>query len=217
MARTLSIKKKEVLNACSERTYYNVMGGMLCYGFLVNMIAVLTCQSFVESISPVMFTIMYCISAIVGALMVNLTNSPVLSFVGYNLIVVPIGLLLSVCLPYYPKELIAASFFLTLVITIGMMVVSNMKPNFFRGIGAGLFVALLFVCIGELILLVLGVHLGWIDFLVVGIFALFIGYDWVRAGDRAKSITAAIDSAANLYLDIINIFTRILSILSKED
>ena len=54
------------------------------------------------------------------------------------------------------------------------------------------------------------------EYVFVGIFSLYIGYDWARANTCARTVDNAIDLAANLYLDIINLFLRILEIMGKR-
>ena len=54
------------------------------------------------------------------------------------------------------------------------------------------------------------------DFLVAALFSLYIGYDWARANQCQKTLDNAVDLATSLYLDIINLFVRILSILSRN-
>ena len=51
---------------------------------------------------------------------------------------------------------------------------------------------------------------------MVVIFSGYIGYDWARANMIPKTLDNAIDSAASLYIDIINLFIRILQILSRR-
>ena len=46
--------------------------------------------------------------------------------------------------------------------------------------------------------------------------ALYIGYDWVRANSVQRTTTNAIAAASALYLDIINIFLRLLRILARS-
>ena len=69
----------------------------------------------------------------------------------------------------------------------------------------------------EIVALLLGFAVGWIDFIVVGIFTLYVGFDWSRAQAYPKTIDNAVDSAIDIYMDIINLFVRILSILSRHD
>ena len=51
------------------------------------------------------------------------------------------------------------------------------------------------------------------------VFSLYIGYDFLKAQELDYTIDNAIDSAVSIYLDIINLFLRILRILgnSRDD
>ena len=53
------------------------------------------------------------------------------------------------------------------------------------------------------------------DTLIVTIFSLYIGYDWSRACSYEPTLDNAIDSACDLYLDIINVFLALLRILNR--
>jgi len=62
----------------------------------------------------------------------------------------------------------------------------------------------------------LHIHHGIIDWIVVLIFCGYIGYDWGRANNIPRTVDNAVDSAAELYMDIINLFLRILRILGRR-
>ena len=55
-----------------------------------------------------------------------------------------------------------------------------------------------------------------IDYAVVALFSLYIGYDWYCSQRYAATPYNAISCATDLYLDIINIFVRLLAILGKK-
>ena len=55
-----------------------------------------------------------------------------------------------------------------------------------------------------------------VDGLFVLIFSGYIGYDWARANRLPKTLDNAIDSAAALYLDIINLFLRLLRLMRRR-
>jgi FtsH-binding integral membrane protein len=55
-----------------------------------------------------------------------------------------------------------------------------------------------------------------LDGLFVLIFSGYIGYDWARANQLPKTLDNAIDASAALYLDIVNLFLRILRLLSRR-
>jgi len=78
-------------------------------------------------------------------------------------------------------------------------------------------ITLLITIVVEIVMMFLGANLGIIDYIVVLIFCGYIGYDWARANACAKTVDNAVDMAAELYVDIINLFIRILSILARSN
>jgi len=58
--------------------------------------------------------------------------------------------------------------------------------------------------------------MGIIDYISAGIFSLYIGYDMHRAHSIPKTLDNAIDVSLSLYLDIINLFLNLLSILQSD-
>ena len=55
------------------------------------------------------------------------------------------------------------------------------------------------------------------DWIVAGLFSLYIGYDIYRSQQYPKTVDNAIDSALDIYMDLANLFIRLLSILAKRD
>ncbi|HHK8610700.1 TPA: Bax inhibitor-1 family protein, partial [Vibrio parahaemolyticus] len=98
-----------------------------------------------------------------------------------------------------------------------MMLLGTIFPAFFQRIAGVLTIALVVVLVVELFqIFVLGIHQEWIDWAVVILFCGYIGYDWGRANQIPKTIDNAVDSAAALYMDIINLFLRILRIMGRK-
>ena len=58
---------------------------------------------------------------------------------------------------------------------------------------------------------------GIIDYIAAGIFSLYIGYDMFRATEATRSVGSALKISVSLYLDIINLFTSLLSILGNDN
>jgi FtsH-binding integral membrane protein len=54
------------------------------------------------------------------------------------------------------------------------------------------------------------------DWLVVCLFSCYIGFDISFAKNRPRTLDNAIDSACGLYLDIVNLFLRILMIIARN-
>ena len=167
----------------AHSTYNMIIGGTLAWGFLVNCFMVAFCADSVIKIasSGPMFYILYFALVLIGSLMVNGSDSPVVSFIGYNLIVVPIGMVLTVVLTAFSiagcQDLVATAFGITTIVTIGMMMLSAAFPQFFLSIGRTLGITLLLTIVVELVMFFIGASLGIIDYVVVLIFCGYIGYD----------------------------------------
>ncbi|MCM1173379.1 MAG: Bax inhibitor-1 family protein [Clostridium sp.] len=221
------VRERSLLNEgdveISERTYNLVIGGVLLYGFLVNcfMVAFLSdaAFNFVYN-NTLMFYISYFVMCIAGGLMVHRSSNPVISFIGYNFYVIPLGLIISASLQLLSyagaTDIVVTAFGITAIVTIAMMVASTLFPSFFLSMGRTLFVTLAITVILELILALAGASLGIIDYVVVLIFCGYIGYDWARANTMVRTLDNAIDSAAELYVDIVVLFMRLLRILARS-
>ncbi len=202
----------------SAGAYHLAIGGLLLYGFAVNALLCLLFPNlalYVTGGGMLVFLLGYLVCV---ALSVMLSSSPnaVVNFIGYNLLVVPIGLLLSISVSGLSMQTIQSALLGTGVFVILMIGASVVRPEFFLSLGWTLGISLIVTVIAELVLLLLGFATGWIDYLVVAIFSLYLGFDWARASSYAPTARNAILSATQIYLDIINIFVRLLSILSRR-
>ena len=200
----------------TESAYNGLIGLVLFYGFGVNWWIV---SSFSPDAIPILPLIIgYFISAIAGIWIAYGSDNPWVSFIGYNLVVVPVGFVLNVGLQNYSQDIIINAVMVTAMVTGVMMVMGVMFPAFFRSIEGALFWSLVAAIVAELFLIfVLGRDLGLRDWIVAAIFCGYIGLDWGRAQAIAKTPDNAVDSVVALYLDIINLFIRILSIMGKSD
>lgn len=207
--------RTQVEDSISPRAYNTILGATILYGFLVNALMVLFAGPLVANLNPIAFLIGYFVCVIAGAILANKSSKPALSFLGYNLIVVPIGVLLTIVLPDYDAGNILLAVLLTGIITVIMILLSMAFPDFFSKLGRTLFFSLLICLFVELIAILFGYRGDLFSLLFVGIFSLYIGYDWYRAQAYSKTVDNAIDSAIDLYLDIINIFLDILDLLDN--
>ena len=90
-------------------------------------------------------------------------------------------------------------------------------PKFFQrvyGIGFGILLATILV---EIVLMFMGVSQTITDLIVIVVFAGFIGYDTYVATTVPPTLPNAVLMASNLFVDIINVFLRILNILGRRD
>jgi FtsH-binding integral membrane protein len=202
----------------SSSTYNLVIGLTLLWGFAINWLMVqhITVES-ISSINPIVFFIAYFASCFFGMYLFKKSNTPLVSFVGYNFVVVPFGLIINLVVSQYNPDVVLEAIRITGMVTFVMMLLGSMYPAFFKKIAGGLTIALLCVIVVELIeVFIFKTHHGILDWIVVIIFCGYIGYDWARANAIPKTYDNAIDSAASLYMDIINLFLRILRILGRK-
>ena len=203
--------------------YNLILGGVLFWGFLANALICFFTRSVIAEWNPIPILVGYLVFALVGVLMTR-SRSAVVSFIGYNLVVLPLGFMLSLFLVGYEPYLITSVFLMTAAVTLTMMLLSLVFPRLFLSMGRALGITLLIVIVFQLIFtfvaLATGVfndsHFLLIDWVVVVVFSLYIGYDWAIAQKRYRTVDAAVDSACALYLDIINLFIRLLRIMGRS-
>jgi FtsH-binding integral membrane protein len=202
----------------SAAAYNFAIGLTLCWGFAMNWLMVTNIDSqSIADVNPWIFFIGYFASCFFGMYLFNKSSNPLVSFIGYNFVVIPFGLIINLVVSGYDASIVSEAIRITGLVTIGMMCLGSMFPAFFKKISGALSIALLLVIVVELIeIFVFGIHHGILDWIVVLIFCGYIGYDWGRANQIPKTLDNAIDSAAALYMDIINLFLRILRILGRK-
>lgn len=201
-----------------ETTYNLAIGGLLLYGFVVNALICFFFQDFAYYVSGsglLVFLVAY-IACVVLSVVLSSSPNALVNFIGYNLLVLPIGLLLSLSIAGLSMQTIQSALLGTGVFVVLMIAASYVRPDFFLSMGSTLGISLIVTVIAELVLLLLGFATGWIDYLVVAIFSLYLGFDWARANSCAPTARNAVLSATQIYLDIINIFVRLLSIISRR-
>ena len=128
------------------------------------------------------------------------------------MICLPSGLALAVILRDYNAFNINAALGATVIVTSVMMLLATICPFIFEGMGKVLLISLIVGLIFNFF-----ISTTWLDWIFVVIFSLYVGYDWVMAQEDKPTFGNAIKHAANLYLDIINLFLRLLSVKGKDD
>lgn len=202
----------------SASLYNAIIGVTLLIGFGINyaMVKYIPAEA-IASINPWLFFIGYFVCCMAGVALFSKSDNPAISFLGYLLVVTPFGLIINLVVSRYSAEVVGNAIQSTAVITGIMMILGTMYPAFFRSIARGLFIALICTIIVEVVMVfVFGTHHTIIDWIVVLIFCGYIGYDWGRANSIPRTVDNAIDSAAALYMDIINLFLRLVRILGRR-
>ena len=205
----------------SERAFNLIIGAMLLWGFFLNYVTVAAfgrqVMAMVYGMNPAVFLIGYFVLVLAGNALV-VKGGPALSFVGYTMIAAPIGILVCMSVQGIPVDTVKSAVLITAVVTLSFMIAGTLFPGFFLRLGRVLFFSLLFTIVGGLVSMLLFRGRGYMlyEWLGAGIFSLYIGYDWARANTCARTVDNAIDLSASLYLDIINLFLRILRILNSR-
>jgi len=202
----------------SDAQYNLAIGAVLLWGFFINWILVKSVDpQYLYSINPIVFILLYFASAMYGIRLFSKSDDPVKSFIGYNFVVVPFGLIVNMVVSQYSPEIVSEAIQITGGVTLIMMILGAAYPAFFQRISGALTGALIAVIVVEMFqIFILGIHSNWLDWAVAAIFCGYIGYDWGRANQIPKTLDNAVDSAAALYMDIINLFLRILRIVGRR-
>lgn len=203
----------------SRRTYQIIIGLVVSWGLLVNtlMVGMIDAES-VQSINPWVFFIGYFVCAVAGVFIYNSSDDPLISFIGYNLVVVPFGFIVVLAVDRVTPDVVANAAVMTMIIVALMTTLATMYPKTFSGMGRALFWSLICLIIGELIaVLIFGYSGNIFHYLVVGLFSMYIGYDWAIANEKDATLDNAVDSAADIYMDIIILFVRLLEIFASGD
>lgn len=205
----------------SERAFNLIIGGMLLWGFLLNYLTVALfgpqVVAMVRGMNPLVFIAIYFVLVLAGNGMV-VAGGPGLSFAGYTLIAAPIGIVVCMSLQGVSPDVVKSAVLITAIVTLSFMIAATIFPGFFLRLGRVLFFSLLFMLVGALISLLFfrGRSYMMYVWLGAGVFSLYIGYDWARANTCARTVNNAIDLSASLYLDIINLFLRVVEILNRH-
>ena len=201
----------------TERTYNLTIGLTLLWGVLINVVMATFFTYQILSMNYLLVVVLYFAGTLGCSILVHKSSSPAMSFAGFTGMAISMGLLLTFYVTAFTGHSVAYAFIATALITVIMVLLSMLYPEFFRNLGRTLFVSLIGCILIELIgSLVLGLPMTIIDYAVALIFCGYIGLDWHRAQQFPKTMDNAVDSAADIYLDVVNLFVRILSITGQR-
>lgn len=206
----------------STRSYNLVLTSLLAYGLLLNAVIVYyfayPLMNALQGVSPWVLLLGYLVPTLLGIFMAAKSSNPMVSFIGYNLVVLPIGIMLALIIPGVPADIVVKAMALTGMVTVTMTLLSLIAPQVFMGLGRTLLIALVVGIIAELVAtFLLGYRGQLFDWFFVLLFSGYIGYDVAKSQAYPKTLDNAVDSALDIYLDVINLFIRLLRILGSRD
>ena len=140
-----------------------------------------------------------------------------MALAGYAMVVVSMGFTTGLILPFYDLPSIANAFVGTAIIAAVFTLAGGLWPQFFARIQGVLTVSLLALIVVSIVGLFMGADMGWLDYAVVLVFCGFIGWDTYRSQQCEPTVKMAIFNAVNIWLDLVNVFIRILSIVGRRD
>lgn len=206
------------LDEISRKMFYAIIASTLVWGFILTyIISILTADMHHNLLTILLIGLGL---PIIGIIISAKSKNPFVSFIGFNLVVIGISFILGPILNMYESQysgIVSESALLTACITFIMGASGIIFPNFYSKIGGALFIALIcLLIISSLGLFFESLRFEGLSYIAATIFALYIGYDMWRASQIPATYDNAIDVCVSLYLDIINLFLRILEILAKN-
>ena len=207
----------------SDRAYNGVICAVLLWGLLINYFLCWKVGSYTNlfpSMSPIAFLIGYVVVALAGILMTIKSTSPVVGFIGYNLVVIPFGIVISTLVEAYggiSSSVVTLAFLYTVLIAVAMLATVIVFPKLFERIGGALGAVLGGLILCEILLLIFRVEQQVTCWIAAALFSLYLGYDIYRSQQYPRTVKNAVASALDIYMDLANLFIRILEIMWKKD
>lgn len=209
----------------SPRAYNLVLAGLIFVGFLVMWLGVrlVSSMGFLTWLATGANFITFLVGSIGGTIGgIVLMGSAVkrqsvaASLLGYALFVCAFGLMCAIVVMNYDLPTINAAFLATAGITLVFGAAGLAFPRLFQRIFGVAFVALIGLIVVELVMSLLGMDQTWLDGAFVLVFCAFIGYDMHQAASVEPTLPNAVFNACNLFLDIMNVFLRLLDIFDRR-
>ncbi|MBR0092386.1 MAG: Bax inhibitor-1 family protein [Lachnospiraceae bacterium] len=212
-ARLLELEGVEI----TSNIYNMILGGTLLWGVLVNLLMAVFLQEPILRLPYWATLVIYLVGSLGCSFVIYKSNQPVVSFLGFTGLSISMGILITYYVTFFEASDVRKAYFVTAGVTLLMMLVSSIYPAFFRSLGKTLFIALVGVLIGELVLMLFGMYPNIFDWIYCLIFCGYVGYDWAVAQSYPPTVDHAIDSAADIYVDVVNLFIRILSLMGRRN
>ena len=203
----------------SQSNYIVALLGVVLYGLILNVItcSIVPYEWVFANYVPIIIGYLVCVIAC--SIITNKSSNPIVSFIRYNLVAGPVGVLVAGCAGAYAAidpSIVKDAFLMTAIITGVMMTIGYMKPQWFEKLGRLLSTILLSMVICEIILLILGITQYISTWIGVLLFTAYIGYDTMKAMRYPHTLDNAVDCALDLYLDIINLFIKIMRLMARS-
>jgi FtsH-binding integral membrane protein len=145
-----------------------------------------------------------------------------ISTIGYAMVFIPMGAILGPFVALYQMSSVIQAVVITLLMSCGLWFIGTIFPPIVKN-WAGYIIAMLLVLIaGDVargVMPAFGIQpviLGIWPWVGIALFSALIVYDVNKAMNGRKTMDDAADGAVAIYLDIVNIFVRVLEVTAKK-
>lgn len=160
--------------------------------------------------------------SIIGIVIALSSTHWFISLIGFALVAGPFGALVGPVVNLYTEASVLRVAFVTGGLVTGLGIIGYIYPRSLESWGAWLFGGLLLLIIGQFGLLFakaagfdIGTALTVTDWIGVALFSAYVIFDVNQAQRVPSTVDNAVDCALALYLDVINLFLRLLRLLGE--
>lgn len=210
--------------AISRRIYNLLIGLILLWGALFNYLITVTCaDSIIEFANSdlliyIILLVSYFVFAILGVILNVKSKKTFIRFIGFNLVVLPLGLFLCLLLKDFSPFPIAFSFCISSVYILLLTIFSFIFPKFFRRAWRSLlFTFIFFITSLFVAYFIFWIDITFIDAVIVCLFCFYIGFVFTRTQRIPSSYRNVVDSVCAFYIDIINLFVNIVRLFTRNN
>lgn len=165
-----------------------------------------------------LITILVSFAVAVGSIFIfKGSDKPPVSTLGVSLLGVALGIMIGPAAATYGAETALQGIFAAISIMVGMSILGVIFPNAFIGLGAYLMAALsalIFAGFAQILFAYLGfkqaLDMPLLNIAGIGVFTLFVAYDWAKAMKGPHTLDAAIDAAGGLVIDLANLVLKMI-------
>jgi FtsH-binding integral membrane protein len=158
---------------------------------------------------------------IIGIIVSFASNNWQISLMGYALVFLPLGAILGPFVALYELNVVVQVIIMTMIVSTVLWIVATFIPPITQNWYGYIIGLLLILIAGDLTRAFMPsfgiqpVALEWWAWVGAILFSGLIIYDVNKAMQRPKTLDNAVDSSVGIYLDIINLFIRLLEIYAK--
>lgn len=219
-------KKQEYVreDEISIQSYNAFLGGIFIYGLLVDACTCVSLGNKIVHYSPVLLLVIYLVCLFLGKKISVISSNPLVTFLGYNLVTAPLGLIIAAIL--YGgmgsdfRDVIAQTVLITAGIIACVTIISVIIPEWLLDYGMTALALVGSMVTTELVILAFGLPQSGPAWAFAFLLGMRITNHYRKAQTFQKTLSNAVNGALDVYLDIINIFVliaQIMSLFSRND